>query len=302
MRCTTYNGQVGIDHWRQIYTYTMLDLESEIANKNQIGSISHTADNHRNHLVSINSSFDEIPKLSGKTNHHRMDMPRSLDIYSNNHSMNISIEGQPKKDGDRPNENKHEKNIIHHKSYFPLVPATSNTNYHFTPNEEEKQSNYQNRTDEMDLEHNLLESYMSETPEDIAKLKTSMMEGGISYSKDSNESVADLLQSPMYIITEEDYMKHKRLLRKNKGEEETNSPMHENELTSGQHESVIEGTPIDKHTKKSELLEQMPKISKPITSIVAYNYSHSELSDVVVTDVPIISSRMDDDGLTNSWS
>ena len=183
-------------------TYTMLDLDTEIVQKNQNGILHHKEDYNNEDLPPTNNRSENASDLTMLASSIRRNMPRSIDHFPNNSSTGL------KKDGTQlfNDLSKHKEETLKD------IDQGLMDNKDQQNEEKIRKESHDNQTNGSLFDREVLESYMSETPEDIEKLKVLMMES--SDKSNNNQPREDLDEdSPMYIITEEDYMKHKSTLR-----------------------------------------------------------------------------------------
>ena len=183
-------------------TYTMVDLKGKISKKNKDGQ-ENSPDSLKVHLNNGSEPIRPLTYLAPPPR--RSDMPRSIDFPSYNgtnskqegiHGAHISLESKKRNTFLDENEKKNESGDK--KEQIGLNGINGNEN--------DDGNNYDEK---------IIKSYMSETPEDINKLKALMLESDDSKMKDRSQNLMDEPNHspPVYIITEEDYMKHKTMLQ-----------------------------------------------------------------------------------------
>ena len=194
-------------------TYSMADLKNEMARDKQKNPQDHEKYLHNSSSLVSSENRSEtvtpVTRLSPPPS--RSDMPRSLNFSSNKDLISSVIN----------------INVFHNTSITKKVTNNDvgqNATYINLRSDETipeflkfKDGVRTNKSSGVGLEDDVIQSYMSETPEGIDKLKELMMKesGSIEVGDSNNEFEKDQKSSsPMYIITEEDYMKHKSILHK----------------------------------------------------------------------------------------
>ena len=239
-------------------TYTMVDLKSKISDERNIdqGNISHAKVNeNRNNSKLIRPLTYLAPPPR------RSDMPRSIDF-----SINEKI-------------NSDKENI-----YGPNMPSISNKrNDMVSKNNEQKQEDIESQMHENgdDFADQIIKSYMSETPEDIDKLKAMMLESESSENQDENKNHRSKQSpaSPVYIITEEDYMKHKNMLNQ-KEQVELKVDLENVKVNDKRNKDQIK---VPKPKEDLELLP-IPKKQISLTIVSPYNSNSTSTGEIVESE------------------
>ena len=242
-------------------TYTMVDLKNEIKDKKNSEQESISKDDE----MRIKNESELIRPLTYLAPPpRRSDMPRSIDFSIDDKTQSKTkdirdslINLDSKKRNKIINENGH------HKEGKPKLDISKS----------KSQENVEDTfTDQ------IIKSYMSETPEDIDKLKAMMLESESSGNQDEVENEKDRqdIPSPVYIITEEDYMKHKSLLNE---KERTKVASHsEIALTNDEHNE--DEITVPKIKENVELLPT-PKKQISLTIISPYNSSATGTQEMI---------------------
>jgi hypothetical protein len=257
-------------------TYTMLDLESELDDKNKdIDKVVDSVD-YKNHNISSSNQKNQSEPIRPLTHlsppPRRSDMPRSIDFSIPDRTR------QKKKQTYTTNsmpESTKETNLKRNSGQIlDFRELKENDDVSLV---EVKKSNG-TKPDEGQYEEEVIQSYMSETPEDIEKLKSLMMNSEISKHEDGSHELTENEEalSPMYIITEEDYMKHKSILQEQKNKEESkhlenDKILHFSDKRVDQHQSIKINT---EETKDIEFLPT-PKKQTLVVNIGQGNNNNS---------------------------
>ena len=277
-------------------TYSMADLKNEMARDKQKNPQDPEKYLHNSSILVSSENRSEtvtpVTRLSPPPS--RSDMPRSLNFSSNKDLISSVMN----------------KNAFHNTSITKKVTNNDvgqNATYINLRSDETipeflkaKDDVPTNNSSEVGLEDEVIQSYMSETPEGINKLKELMMKesGSIEVGDSNNEFEKDKKSSsPMYIITEEDYMKHKSILHKQ------NINNKDGNDKSADKDIILNSTHADGKNKQQEIdntdvpeeissIEFLPMPKK--LTLLRNNYSSDATRTEIQGDINTLQVAVDD--------